>query len=350
MVAGKLDAIIVSSFENRLYLSGFTGSSGLLFITNSQLILGTDSRYVEQASNQSPNFNIKRISAKLEWLSDFVKSTGARQIGFEANDVSVNMHQSFLSEIDKLNSFSNDLDVTLVPTSNVVEEIRQIKDQDEIIILEEVSNITDQALETTISSITPGMTETELAWLLEQAMRNLGAEKMSFDLIVGAGPNGALPHHRADSSVIKSHDAIVIDMGCVYKNYCSDLTRTIFVDDPDERFKNIYKVVLEAQIAAENNARAGMSGAEIDALARSIIVSAGFGEYFGHSLGHGIGLQVHEQPWIAPTSTNIVETGMVFTIEPGIYIPGVGGVRIEDVVVMEEYGVKVLSKATKMKI
>jgi len=259
------------------------------------------------------------------------------------------MHQALLSKINQTNS-DKTKHVEMVSTSNFVSNLRQVKTSDEIQILEKVCLITDEAMDTVTPDIVAGMTEKELSWLLEQAMRNLGGEKMSFDVIVAAGPNGALPHHRPDSSKLKSGDSVVIDMGCVYQNYCSDLTRTIVVDEPDDKFKNIYKTVLDAQIKAEKEARPGMSGADIDDLARSVIRDAGFGEYFGHSLGHGVGLQVHEQPWISANSKNIVKPGMVFTVEPGIYIPGWGGVRIEDVVVMQETGVELLNKAKKMAI
>ena len=344
-----LDALLISTFENRLYLSGFTGSAGFLFITDSELILATDSRYTEQASIQATNFNIKLISAKLDWFAGLVESSGSKKIGFEADDISFNMHQALLSKINQSNS-DKTKHVEMVSTSNFVSNLRQVKTSDEIQILEKVCSITDEAMDTVTPDIVAGMTEKELSWLLEQAMRNLGGEKMSFDVIVAAGPNGALPHHRPDSSKLKSGDSVVIDMGCIYQNYCSDLTRTIVVDEPDDKFKKIYKTVLDAQIKAEKEARPGMSGADIDDLARSVIRDAGFGEYFGHSLGHGVGLQVHEQPWISANSKNIVKPGMVFTVEPGIYIPGWGGVRIEDVVVMQETGVELLNKAKKMTI
>ena len=285
----------------------------------------------------------------MDWFAGLVESSGSKKIGFEADDISFNMHQALLSKINQTNS-DKTKHVEMVSTSNFVSNLRQVKTSDEIQILEKVCSITDEAMDTVTPDIVAGMTEKELSWLLEQAMRNLGGEKMSFDVIVAAGPNGALPHHRPDSSKLKSGDSVVIDMGCIYQNYCSDLTRTIVVDEQDDKFKKIYKTVLDAQIKAEKEARPGMSGADIDDLARSVIRDAGFGEYFGHSLGHGVGLQVHEQPWISANSKNIVKPGMVFTVEPGIYIPGWGGVRIEDVVVMQETGVELLNKAKKMTI
>ena len=349
MAREGLDALLISTFENRLYISGFSGSAGFLFITDSELILATDSRYTEQASIESKGFTIKRVSSKLDWLIDLIKITGVKRVGFEADDITVNMHHTLVSETNKLNS-GQTKKIEMVGTSNIVGDLRQVKTSDEIQILKQVCSITDQAMDTVTPSIVAGMTEQEVSWMLEQAMRNFGGEKMSFDVIVAAGANAALPHHRPDSSTMKSGDSVVIDMGCVYQNYCSDLTRTIVIDQPDDRFLQIYKTVLDAQIHAEAEARPGMSGADIDYLARSIISDAGFGDQFGHSLGHGVGLEVHEQPWISANSKNIIEPGMVFTIEPGIYIPGWGGVRIEDVVVMKETGVELLNKAKKMKI
>ena len=207
-----LDALLISTFENRLYISGFSGSAGFLFITDSQLILASDSRYTEQASIQAKFFTIKRISAKLDWFADLLESSGAKKIGFEADDISVNMHQSLLSECNKSNSDKRK-QIEMVGTSNFVGNLRQVKTPNEIQILKRVCSITDQAMDIVTPNIVAGMTEKELSWLLEQAMRNLGGEKISFDVIVAAGPNGALPHHRPDSSIIKSGDSVVIDMG-----------------------------------------------------------------------------------------------------------------------------------------
>lgn len=181
-------------------------------------------------------------------------------------------------------------------------------------------------------------------------MREQGAEAMAFDIIVGAGTNGALPHHRADDTVIQNGQPIVIDMGAAYEGYCADLTRTIFVGEPDDTFKKVYSTVLRAQLAAQEQVRAGMTGEETDAISRDVIVEAGYGDAFGHSLGHGVGLAVHEYPRVGPRAPDVLADGMVFTIEPGIYLPEWGGVRIEDVVVMESGRARVLSKAAKMDV
>ena len=179
-------------------------------------------------------------------------------------------------------------------------------------------------------------------------MRELGAEANSFDTIVGSGPNGALPHHRAGERKIQADEPIVIDMGALYHGYCSDLTRTVLIGTPDDRLKTIYDIVLAAQLTAIKTISSGITGGEADTLARKVIDQAGYGEQFGHSLGHGVGVVVHENPRISPNAPDVLEDGMIFTVEPGIYIPGWGGVRIEDVVVLENGKARVLSHATKM--
>ena len=187
------------------------------------------------------------------------------------------------------------------------------------------------------------MTEKEVAWRMEVAMREFGADNISFDTIVAAGPNGAMAHHRADDTVIKAGEPIVIDMGAQVNGYCSDITRTVVVGEPDEMFHKIYSIVLGAQLTAINTVRPGLSGEECDALSRDVIARAGYGDNFGHSLGHGVGLAVHEKPRVGPNAEDVLKPGMVFTVEPGIYLSGWGGVRIEDIVVLGEEGATVLS-------
>ena len=192
------------------------------------------------------------------------------------------------------------------------------------------------------------MTERQVAWELEKKMRDLGADGPSFPTIVGAGRNGALPHHRPDDTIIQDGDPVVIDMGSIYKGYCSDLTRTIFIGEPDDFFKKIYSIVLEAQTTAEKSIIKGITAGDADKIARDIISNSGYGDNFGHSLGHGVGLDVHESPVLGPRSTDILEDGMFFTVEPGIYISGWGGVRIEDIVTLENGSTKILSQAHKL--
>ena len=340
-----LDAILISSPENRRYMSGFTGSAGWLLISRDDATLATDFRYVEQAGKQAPDFRIHRTAPGLGWFPEWTAEHNVKRIGFESDDVTISLHNAFRKAADESETTNHP---ELIPTSGIVEQLRVYKDADELALLAKAIEIADEAIDEVSPRIEPGITEEGVAWELEKAMRERGAEMISFDTIVGAGANGALPHHRADDTVIKPNDAIVIDMGAKYEGYCSDLTRTIFVGEPDAKFRRIYDIVLQAQLAAEEQVRAGMTGEEADAIARDIIAEAGHGDDFGHSLGHGVGLAVHEFPRLGPRAEDTLEDGMVFTIEPGIYLPGWGGVRIEDIVVMENGRARVISKAKKL--
>ena len=340
----ELDALLVSTPENRRYLSGFTGSAGYLLVSAEQAVLATDFRYVEQAGRQAPDFRVERIAGGPGWLPDLAADLGARKIGFESDHLTVAGHSTFVKAMEKASPGDGP---TLVSTTEVVDRMRAFKDEDEIELLTKAVEIADEAIEKVRHAIEPGVTEAEVAWELEKAMRDRGAESASFDIIVGAGPNGALPHHRADSTVIKEGEPVVIDMGATYLGYCSDLTRTLVLGDGDETFSKVYQTVLDAQIAAEGQVTAGMTGEEVDAIARNIIADAGYGENFGHSLGHGVGLAVHEFPRVGPRSKDRIEDGMVFTIEPGIYLSGWGGVRIEDIVVLDNGRARVISGASK---
>ena len=340
-----LDAILISSPENRRYMSGFTGSAGWLLISRDDATLATDFRYVEQAGKQAPDFRIHRTAPGLGWFPEWTAEHNVKRIGFESDDVTISLHNAFRKAADESETTNHP---ELIPTSGIVEQLRVYKDADELALLAKAIEIADEAIDEVAPRIEPGITEEGVAWELEKAMRERGAEMISFDTIVGAGANGALPHHRADDTVIKPNDAIVIDMGAKYEGYCSDLTRTIFVGEPDAKFRRIYDIVLQAQLAAEERVRAGMTGEEADAIARDIIAEAGHGDDFGHSLGHGVGLAVHEFPRLGPRADDTLQDGMVFTIEPGIYLPGWGGVRIEDIVVMENGRARVISKAKKL--
>jgi Xaa-Pro aminopeptidase len=342
----KLDCLLVSDGHNRRYLSGFTGSSGYLFITRAKAVLATDFRYIEQAGDQAPDFTIHRIGGRFDWLAPLLGELDAVRVGFESQDMSVATLSAIQSAVAEAKSAGAKPE--FVPTSNLVIKLREVKDAAELKLVERASQIADRAFEAVAPGIAPGQTEAQVAWELEKTMRELGAEALSFDIIVGAGPNGALPHHRADETVIKNGDPVVIDMGCIYEGYCSDLTRTVFIGEPDERFRDVYNTVLRAQLHAEREVKAGMTGEETDALARAVIAEAGHGDHFGHSLGHGVGLEVHEHPWVGPRATNVLGNGMVFTVEPGIYISGWGGVRIEDMAVMEGGKARILSTASKL--
>ena len=340
----ELDAILISTPENRRYLSSFTGSAGYLLVTPQRQILFTDSRYTEQAGNQSPHFEVIQTKTGLGWLLEALKETGVRRVGFESDHMTVASYNRILDAIKEEEDLSG---TSLIATSGITDELRVFKDKEEIAQLQKAIDASDRAMETVCPTIEAGMTEKEVAWRMEVAMREFGADKISFGTIVAAGPNGAMAHHRPSDKVIQAGEPIVIDMGAQVGGYCSDITRTVVVGEPDEMFHKIYNIVLGAQLTAINTVRPGLTGEECDALSRDIIAEAGYGDNFGHSLGHGVGLAVHESPRVGPHADNVLKPGMVFTVEPGIYLTGWGGVRIEDIVILGEDGAKVLSKAGK---
>ena len=341
----ELDGILVSTPENRRYISGFTGSAGYLLVSEGDAVLATDFRYVEQAGRQAPDFRVERIAAAYEWLPVLMSGMAVQRLGFEGHDLTVATHTALAKAIEDSDGSSGH---ELVVVDGVVEKLRAFKDPEEMSLLTRAVEIADHALDRVAPTITAGVREMDIAWELEKSMREAGAEAISFDIIVGAGPNGALPHHRADETVIGDREPVVIDMGATYGGYCSDLTRTVIVGAPDDKFRKVYDTVLRAQLEAEERVRPGMTGAETDAISREIITEAGYGNNFGHSLGHGVGLAVHESPGVGPKSEDPLENGMVFTIEPGIYLSGWGGVRIEDMVVLENGRARVLSRAHKL--
>lgn len=340
----ELDAILISAPENRRYLSGFTGSAGYLLVTPQRQVLFTDSRYTEQAGNQSPHFEVIQTKPGLDWLLEALKETGVKRVGFESDNMTVASYNRVLEAIKEAEGLEG---TSLIATSGITDELRIFKDKEELAQLQKAIDASDRAMEAVCPLIEAGMTEKEVAWRMEVAMREFGADNISFDTIVAAGPNGAMPHHLADDTVIRAGEPIVIDMGAQVDGYCSDISRTVVVGEPDEMFHKIYGIVLGAQLTAINTVRPGLTGEECDALSRDIIAEAGYGDNFGHSLGHGVGLAVHENPRVGPKAENTLGSGMVFTVEPGIYLSGWGGVRIEDIVILGDEGATPLSKAGK---
>ena len=343
----EVDAVLISSAENRRYLSGFAGSAGYLLISEDVAVLATDFRYVEQAGRQSPDFCVVRTSSGLDWFTELAAEHGLRRVGFESRDVTYSLHAALRDAIDEMEQPDRP---ELVPTEGIVERLRAVKEPDELELIARAVELADQAFDSVAPGIVPGMSESQVAWDLERSMREAGADGLSFDIIVGSGLNGALPHHRAGERIIEDGDPIVIDMGASYEGYCSDLTRTVFIGKPDDTFREVYDTVLRAQLKAEEMASCGMTGGELDDVARTLIADAGHGDEFGHSLGHGVGLAVHELPTVGPRGEDPIEDGMVFTVEPGIYVSGWGGVRIEDMVVLENGRARVLSKAQKLEL
>ena len=342
MAEKQLDAFLVSSSENRAYFSGFHGSAGYLWVTPTDAMLATDSRYTEQAAVQATEYRVVRTAGGLTWFDEAVADSGARRIGFEDSSVTVSLFNSLRAKLQ-----DRDPAPELVASEGCASQLRAVKEPDELVTIQRAIDLADQAMEAVGAQLRPGLTEREVAWMMEKTMRESGADALSFDTIIASGPNGAKAHHHPSERKLEAGDGVVIDMGALYDGYCSDITRTFVLGKASDQFRKVYDIVLAAQETCEATARAGMTGGEIDGLARAIITSAGYGDDFGHSTGHGIGIAVHEMPGVGPNSPGAVEDGMVFSVEPGIYLTGWGGVRIEDLVVMENGSPRVLTHAHK---
>lgn len=350
LAAQRLDAIVITHPSNRRYLTGFTAedhppneSAGHVVVGSNRAVLVTSTLEAERARTDSPDLEIfDRVRPMAKADADVLKELGASRVGFEDDAIlykDVSILQEELGE-----------EVEIVPVGSLVDELREIKSAGEIDILTRAIRITDEAFERVAPTIAVGDTEREIAWRIDSAMRDLGAEGPAFTTIVASGPNSALPHYAPADRRIEEGEPIVIDMGALVDGYCGDLTRTLWVGEPNETLRAIYPIVMRAVEATESALKAGMTGKEGDALARDVITEAGYGEYLIHSVGHGLGIQVHEAPSMSPRSSQVLEPGHVVTVEPGIYLPGRGGVRIEDVAVIEENGVRILTRAAKNRI
>jgi len=338
-----LDVLLLSHPKNLLYISGFAGSSGWLLISGQNAILATDFRYVEQAKGESPDFEIIQTKRELHnWLPGLVSDLGWHRVGFEAGFISYEGYHNLSEAME-----TKQANLELVPTTGIVEQLRSIKDPEELGFITKAVELVDAAFEQAKAIIRPGITEKEAAWEIEKFLRQEGSEGMPFEIIVASGPNSALPHARPTEKTIRSDEPVLIDMGARISGYCSDFTRTLFLGKADKTFREIYNIILKAQTIAIQKVRSGMDASQADLLARSVIEQAGYGDAFGHGLGHGVGLLVHESPTLGPNSSDSLTDGMVFTIEPGIYLAGQGGVRIEDMVVLENGKARVLTEAKK---
>ena len=343
LVQKKIDAIFISQPENRYYLSGFDGSSGFLLITEQDTILATDFRYIEQAKTQAPDYEIFQITNDIaKWFPEMVAGLNPRRLGFEAGHITYGIHRKLRDIMNR-----QQLPIRLAPVDGLVESIRAVKEPEEIELIARAAQISDSAFEHIEYMIHAGLNEKAAAWEIEQFLRDNGSQAIPFDIIVASGPNSALPHAKPSMRTINSGEPVLIDMGARFEGYSSDLSRTICLGAPDDTFKKIYDVVLDAQVTAMAIIKDGITGDQADSSARKVIEQAGYGEAFGHALGHGIGLAPHEAPRLGPGSTEKLASGMVFTIEPGIYLPGWGGVRIEDTVIIENGKARVISKARK---
>jgi Xaa-Pro aminopeptidase len=343
----SFDTLWVLQPENRRYLSGFkatdgqlTESSGSLLISKDSLILVTDSRYTTEAENEAVDFDV--ITLKRGFTESFpkvVSRLGARILGFDENHLTWGAHREVAKKLRKLSP-----PVRLVPVKGLVEGMREIKDQVEIISMTAAADLMSEILTTVLKDLRPGRTEKEIAWEIEGLAREGGADGLAFPSIVASGPNSALPHAVPTDRKIRAKEPITFDVGVKIDGYSCDMTRTVFLDRATAKFKKIYKTVRAAQLAALQEIRPGVKSTVPDSIAREIIRDAGFGDYFGHSLGHGVGLATHESPRLGPEKPVELKQGMVVTDEPGIYIPGLGGVRLEEMVLIEKNGPRVLTK------
>lgn len=334
----ELDGLLIMSPKNRRYVSGFVGSSGALLITRDQAVLITDFRYTEQAAEQAKEFEIVEHKIPMpKAVSEKVAELGLNRIGFEKDHVTYTLFEQY----------KESLNVELIPTSGIVEKLRLIKTDEEISILKDAVKIADDAFEHILGYIKPGVKEIDVSNELEFFMRKQGATSSSFDIIVASGYRSALPHGVASEKEIQSGELVTLDFGALYKGYCSDITRTVAVGEINDQLKDIYDTVLQAQLKGMEGIKAGITGKQADALTRDYIKEKGYGEYFGHSTGHGLGLDVHEGPGLSFRSDAPLEEGMVVTVEPGIYVPEVGGCRIEDDTIVTKTGNERLSKSTK---
>lgn len=334
----KIDALLITNPFNRRYMTGFTGTAGVAIVSAEDAVFITDFRYTEQAAEEIQGFRIvQHTKTIIEEVADQVKQMKVEQLGFEKNDLTFAQYELYERTVE----------AKLKPVSGLIEKLRMVKTADEIEILQAAAKIADDAFEHIVNYIQPGMTELDVSNELEFFMRKQGATSSSFSIIVASGVRSALPHGVATDKVIESGDFVTLDYGALYKGYISDITRTVAVGEPSEKLKEIYEVTLAAQELALKEIKPGMTGIEADQIARDYIASKGYGDAFGHSTGHGIGLEVHEGPGLSSKSSLVLEPNMVVTVEPGIYLSEIGGVRIEDDIIITEKGNERLTFATK---
>ena len=335
----RLDALVVTTPANVRYLTGFSGSNGLAVVTAGRALFISDSRYALQSAAEVRKF--RRIIGRRGLLEDAASSgalAGCAEAGFESESITYAQYRSLRRLFPG---------VRFRPTSGIVEGLSLVKDRGEVACIEEAAAIADGVFADVLKTIRPGMTEQEIAAEISWLNRRRGGESDPFDVLVAGGARGAFPHAHPTARKIRKGEFLLIDFGSTVRGYSSDMTRTVVLGRGPRRLTEAYRAVLEANESARAAARGGMAARALDAVARDCIRRRGFGKYFVHSLGHGLGLRVHERPRISPLSAEVIEPGCVITIEPGIYIPGCGGVRIEDDVVIGDTGCRVLTRSPR---
>lgn len=349
MESAGVDALLVTSLTNVRYLCGFAGSNGQLLITAGSAILLTDPRYEQRAGSMTQGAEVVIYGGRYsetswagepgELLKKAMTDAGASTLGVEGSTMTVAEERSLQEQ-----------GVTPVATEGLVEEVRRVKDDTEIESIREAVRVADEAFLHIVEQISVGKTERDIALRLEMFMRHHGAQAISFDPIVGSGPLSAHIHHSPSDRVFEKGDLILCDFGALVDGYCSDLTRTVVLGPASDEQKEVYRLVLAAQQAGIDALKAGVDGKAVDAAARKVIEDAGYGQRFGHGLGHGVGLDIHEAPRLSKLSADTLQTNEVVTVEPGIYVPGEGGIRIEDCVLVTETGAEVLGTAPKAEL
>jgi len=340
MKESQIEAFVIFKFVNVTYITGFTGDDSAAFVTSDKAIFITDARYTEQAANQVKGFEIKEHKHGIkEILKEYVENLKISRLAFEGS--------LSYKQYSDLKDF---LGIELVMANDLIETLRMTKDESEIENIKKAQDITDKAFSHILNFIKVGMSERDVALEMEFYMKKLGAQDLSFDTIVASGKRSSLPHGVASNKIIEKGDLVTLDFGCKYNGYCSDMTRTIIMGKATEKQREIYNIVLEAQENAIKHIKAGVTGKEGDNYARSIIEKKGYGKYFGHSLGHGVGLEVHESPSLSFKNEEPLKQNSIVTVEPGIYISDFGGVRIEDMVLLKEDKVINLTNSPKQLI
>ncbi len=334
----QLDAIFITKPENRTYLTGFTGSAGAVLVTAREVLLLVDFRYAEQAAAEAPNCEVVRVPRQAaDATAELVRGKELQRIGFEPNGVTFQEYVQLAAAMQP---------AALLPVDGI-DRLRWVKDPDELGHLRKAVEIADAGFEHIQQRLRPGVLEREIALDLEFFMRRQGADKAAFETIVASGVRSSLPHGRATEKVLGRGEFVTLDFGAVVGGYHSDCTRTVVLSEASSRQRDLYDLVLTAQTAVLAAIRPGLTTREADALARRVIADAGYADHFGHGLGHGVGLAIHEGPTLSPRDDATLEAGMTITVEPGVYLPGWGGVRIEDLVVITANGCDVLTTAPK---